>query len=1093
MLYGIDDKIADLFKGLFPDIYEWIVKPFADLKTFPSLIYGKDGEDHLAFGTFTLEEMQNIYQPGMNAFVIIAVTGFLIAIIMAGMKISSAGINPSNRTYVIEFFKDLAIVAILFWNLSNLYTLIFGLNYTIVELFASVKEDSLAEMAYKLEPGDDILGLIIINLCLLGLLIWGNFYYMMRKLTLMMLLIIGPVMLMLYLIPQTKGITVGWLKELIGTVFVQSVHAALFWMVSLMSVTTTGLESVILYIIFIPTAEAIRSLFGLGGQMHSNLSKAGAMFGMSALAGMYGSIKGAVGDKSVMGALKGAYDGVKNGSQKDGSTNDEDTKSTVGSNTGTDSGTTSLSEKMLKAGEITSKMGKATFGMAGAVAGSVMGPSGSIMGSTMGFVAGGVAGGIAGRTGMAGLQLAGNRLANGGKGFKDGFNNTRNADALADEKLANELASPEFESWASANKEDFMKNMKEKFPDAHEQAIEGMWNKEKSQKHGEYLAKARETVANIRKNDGSYATAESLANATTDKLTNAWAKNNKAQFDKDYDAQHPVTQDMSDEEIVKRHAAKQQAWENVVDGKRAQFSAMANGTAEKMSNGINMGQAFVNKEEYAKAIAEKALANDKADFKTNFLNNNPNATSQEIDIAFEEQSGGQRMYLQQAKDAIRNVKPQQLYSGKDVNTPYLASQLATMKTQQDGGNFQQNLKDVTEQMPVHIPLDKGVIQNTAVRGAAALGSGVVSGVFATTGLKEIGTFAKDTKLGKVAMAGVQGASLGFKQGLVEPSGNIITKIGNPIVSSVVGAQTQAKVAMDQQHIPENAIGKQAGFRNAISYSSGIVGGVRGYQSGSRTAMKINPYNNAVNQQIAEVSDIQHIAQKVDLGNGQMEIAKGAVQLVTTNNQSYVQVRDVTGQTRVVSRLGTGDSALKKGQSVFQDLTVQDGVLMQDSNPYQFDSSGGKIETNRRINVNPSRLLANNNTSKTPRVVQEIQAFNQQVDSGNFTADQVIDQTKNIRMVVTKERSYMVGTDNQGREMRISPYGAGDARLGREETVQVNCSVRNKRIVKESVTENSRPDYLTTLDPSDLLPPRPNKRNQRRREFEPSRHRSIGGM
>src|SRR5690606_39643020 len=92
-----------------------------------------------------------------------------------------------------------------------------------------------------------------------------------------------------------------------------------------------------------------------------------------------------------------------------------------------------------------------------------------------------------------------------------------NAESLADEKLANEMADAETVKWANENKEDFMKNKAKDFPDAHKEALEGMWNKEVSNKRVELLDKARETIGTVKKNEGNYANADQLAIAVTEK------------------------------------------------------------------------------------------------------------------------------------------------------------------------------------------------------------------------------------------------------------------------------------------------------------------------------------------------------------------------------------------------------------------------------------------------------------------------------------------------------------------------------------------------------------------------------------------------
>ena len=50
----------------------------------------------------------------------------------------------------------------------------------------------------------------------------------MRKLTLLVLLILGPLFISISMLPNGKKITMTWLKELFGTTMVQAVHAVTF-------------------------------------------------------------------------------------------------------------------------------------------------------------------------------------------------------------------------------------------------------------------------------------------------------------------------------------------------------------------------------------------------------------------------------------------------------------------------------------------------------------------------------------------------------------------------------------------------------------------------------------------------------------------------------------------------------------------------------------------------------------------------------------------------------------------------------------------------------------------------------------------------
>lgn len=1224
-----------LFQKLFGWLWEWLLGPFKELRGFKELIFGKDKDADLAYGIFTQSDIEKIYMPGMNAFVAIAVTVILVGIVIAGMRISSSGINPSNRTYVFEFIKDLAIVTILLFNLSTLYFALFGINYSIINVFAGANKE-LIDLKDTLDTDKGVLGELIIQLTLLGLAIWANFYYIMRKMTLLLLMILGPLMAAFYLIPQTKGITMGWIKELIGTVFVQSVHAALFWMISLMSTSTSGIEGVILYVIFIPISESLRALLGLGGQMNDRFTKSAAMLGGAAISGVYGSVKGAFGDKSVIGALKGAYNGVK--SKAKGGKGAEDSegegKGTVLNNVGTDTSSTSRAERMLKAGEILSKGGKAVFGAAGAVVGSPMGPMGAIMGSTIGFNAGGIVGGVAGRSGMFLAETAGNRIVAGTKAALSKGKGIYNAEANADEKIAKTMADEQTSKWANDNFADFKKDYKEKFPDAHDSSVNSAWDKAVSDKRGEYLNKARQSIGEIKKNDGQYAKANELINSTVDNLANDWAKNNKENFLNNYDKANPLPSNATDADILKHNQNREKAWGSELDNKRNAIKQVATQSAAKLGNYSSVSTSDINKDDFIAQVgndigaitgmdgqANKAavksavgsimpnknknanaselvkatvenLTNDwastnKKQFMSNYDSTNQlpaNATETEVQqhmknresawqsaVASKKQSitqgvqnvasklgnaqvseiqyinkndfansvgneissvlgKGNRESVMAVKGATSAVGNTSLYSGKSVNTEYLANQLAQAKTAQakeqfisqavNSGQsnqeatkqwnqveaprrFAENYNQAQASVPRHIPLDHSVKWDKS-KTATAIG-GLGSFVTGALGVKEVSQFVSDTKIGHTAY----GFASGLKNGSpFDMSQGVITGTKQVISSAIVSAG-QTAVSHYKNHVPTNVIEKQAGFRNAVAYSAGIVGGVAGYQKGASFAaggnsnisrhpgsltFGFNPYNKAAHQQISEVSDIAQLAQTTVDPNGNAVMAQGAVRMVTTSDKTVIQVRDKTGQVQTVSRFGSGDSSLQKGQTIYQDLTIQSGELVTASNVYSEDSGGGRVTLNRNINVNPNKILANHNTPKTPRVVQEVQSYNQQVESGQYSLKQATAEMADIHMIVDRNRSYLVGT-KEGKEYRISSYGPGDARLSTEETIYRNYEIRNSKLVPTISTQGSKEgeaiEYTSTLEVTDLLPKYPpNKRTQNRKTNEKYRNKSF---
>lgn len=1088
---------------------EWIIGPFADLETFVELIYGGDEK---YYGIFN-EDQFGVVAQGMAIMQSISVAIILVSIIMAGMRISSSGINPSNRTYILEYMRDFLIVGLLFFNLSTVFEVMFNVNSWFVTSFASAKDIMEGGIAKQAESfvKQGVLGGLIIGLCMLGLWIWANFYYMMRTLTLILLTILSPLAVALYLIPQTKGILGGLFKEYAGTVFVQSIHAALYWVITSIAGTEHSLGSILLFMIFIPVSETIRSLLGLGGQMNDKLSKSAAMFGGAALMGVAASVKGALNGQTVAQALRsGAGQVVGRGKGKEGSEEGE-TSSGLLSGAGTDIGSTSRAERMLKAGEVFSKGGKAVFGAAGAIAGSPMGPMGSVAMSSIGFSAGGAIGGVAGRTGMATAELLGSRAKAGIKAGAEKFKGIKNAESLADEKLANTIADQETDKWVEANGKSLMEDIKERFPDLSKDGQQKEYAKDVAQIRSSNLKKARKTVGQMKSVNGQEARASELIDSTVGNLTDKWAENNKEQFMKDYDQKNPIPQNATEADIQKHQKQKNEAWNNAVDIKRGQISAVASNVASKLGSGTSSNttpgltpdQSFVNKEMFTKEVG--------------------NQVASVLGV-------GERESAVAVRGATSGVATQSLYSNKSVNGDYLTHQLARVKTNQAKASYindlidnkgmskeaalqqwttqepkvyQSNLSNLAKLpseggLPKQIALDHSIVKgNGFVKGAVATVSGITTGAIEASGVRQISQFMDDTKLGTFA----KNVPIGIKTAWNsrEPYQNPMTAGFDAVGTGFKSAAIEAK-----NHVSQNVVEKQAGFRNAVAYGTGIVGGVKGYKAGATFAagntntfttkpnslgFKWNPYNNAVTNharnQVLEVSEISQMAQTVMGPNGEQQIANGAIQMVATAKETVLQVRNKAGQVQTVSRLASGDSSLKQGETIMQDYTIQDGQFTPTSNVYRQDSAGGKVTLNRSINVNPNKIVANRNTPTNPRMVQEVQSYNQLVDNGQYSMKNAMNDMEEIKMVVDRNRSYLVGTKGD-MSYRISPYGPGDTRLDENVVIDRQCEMRNKRLVVVE-TEN----YTSSLTPQDLLPPpQPNKRNMMRRQNELTRYKSL---
>lgn len=1100
MLSGLGEKIADILAWIIGKLWEWLVGPFMKLKSLKGWVFG-EGDEELVYGTFTDGEMTTIWQPGFIIVMTLAGSLCVLAIVLHSMRIQTAAVNPSARNALQEFLKDLGIVAICLFNIPVFFDIVFSLNSSIVGVFSQAYE--MKEVPLKIDTGKDVLGEFLIALVLLGLSVWANFYYMMRKFTLIVLMILSPLFAVLYLFPQTKGITIGATKEFTGTVFVNSVHAFIYWVLGLFAVSNdTGLEIIIMYIIFIPVGESLKALFGLGGNMSSNLSRAGAMLGLGAVTAMAGAIKGARDGGSVAGAVRGMANGLQNKTGNGEKDNiNEGGKPTIAGNTGTDTGSTSVAEKMLKPGQILSKQGKAIFGMAGAIAGSPMGPVGSIIGAQGGSMLGGAVGGLTGRMGAAATQGITSRLKKGADAAKLSFNESLKE---ADDSIIERMADDETTAWASKanNRADFEKGVREKFPDIHPNDLAKKWNDRVAQQKSQNLESAKANWNNLK----PMADAKDLVSKSTEAMTNQWAKDNKDRFMQNYSNENPPSKPLSEmNELEKQEYQNNRVadWNKKLDEKRSQFAGIATSTASSMLNGQKSGP--VNRNQFAQALTNSVQNAEKSEFSKE----NPHLNSDQLDATFQNTHGNQIKALSGVIQSTADTAKSFAMPGGKPNVTGIAHYMASQRTQEAGKefisnqikqgitstaattqwkeqeqavfneNFASSLANFSKPIPA---------QNTGIASLKA-GASFIGGA---TGLATATKFAQN-----VATGGYQG----WKNAVESNSTSTpLVSLGSRIEGAIKGGAGEISSSYQTLFNEGNAVANQSKFNNAVGYIGGVALGAKGYQIGSNIGTKVNPFNRSVNQQISEPSEVMHMAQTVTDEYGNQSIANGAVRMITTPNESYVQVRTKSGETRTVSRLGRGDSSLNKGEVVYQDLNVESGAFVTKNLPgtqtsaYKLDSGGAKIPSNRSINVNPNSLLANR-ALKGANTPTEIQSYNQKVDSGQFYFDDLrTEQFTNVELIVERGRSYLQG-NKAGNSYRISQYQEGDARLPVGQSISKQVTIQNHRLVSNpSASEyevNGKTEvYTTSIDPNDFISHKPNKRYMSRNAMERGRYKGV---
>nr|WP_162283560.1 hypothetical protein [Bacillus cereus]QHV07854.1 hypothetical protein C1N82_32100 [Bacillus cereus] len=623
------EKIVEWVGGLIIAIVKAFLSPvYATLDPLPVLVFGGKGKEgdgtNLDF-LFSDNSLTKVLDTGMPVMFKLVAFCVLVSLVITAAKYSATTINPNNRTALIEYAKDLFIISIFLWHLDYFYTLIFEINsWIIIEFRDAINVVNGGNFdpdkgTKFLEPGFGGAGLTITELSLkghendymfiifglfieAGLIVWANFYYLMRAVSLYVLMLIGPLMVGMWLFPQKKQQTLYWIREFIGAVFIQAIHAITLWLIiSLIGAANSPLIKLLLLTMFIPVGEIVKSFIGLSTNASGGIHRAGTMLGMGALASVAGLVKG-VRDDYRNSKVKPDDKGDKEKTKEDA----DNPKDALGANLGTDVGTTSRAARMLKAGQIGSSIGKAAGGLAGMATGAGLGPEGMAIGTLAGSKVGGFTGEVTGRSAAAvgeGAVALGKHIGSSVKKGADTYSNLNGESypELTDEDIAHDLATKDFENWKADNPDSAVASrLKQAFPGASDAAIAKKVAKTNSDQMSHFKNQRKQDVQNMKKNATPYGNARDLVNAAT----NAFQKGYEADHKDAFMSQLP--ENMSAEEKEKKwndHLySKVQGFRNHAEQAATKAGAMPVDAKDKQGNNL-FDKSYVNKDAFASQLA----------------------------------------------------------------------------------------------------------------------------------------------------------------------------------------------------------------------------------------------------------------------------------------------------------------------------------------------------------------------------------------------------------------------------------------------------------------------------------------------------------
>ncbi|QFQ28864.1 hypothetical protein [Bacillus thuringiensis] len=612
------EKIIDWVGGLVIHMVKALLAPiYGFMDTIPVLVFGGD-KSNLDF-LYAKNAVTNVLDTGMPVMFKLVAFCVLVSVVITAAKYSATTLNPNNRTALIEYAKDLMIISICLWHLDFFYNFIFDLNSWIIlefkEALGNFNPDqqipllkngladnkTITELSMKDHKNDYMF--IIFGLFIeAGLMIWANFYYLMRAVTLYVLMLLGPVMVGMWMFPQKKQQTLYWIRELMGAVLIQAIHAITLWLViTLIGGAQNPIIKLILLAMFIPVGEIVKSFIGLSTNASAGIHRAGTMMGMGALASVAGLVKG-VRDDYRNSKAKPDDKGDKEKTKEDA----DNPKDALGANLGTDVGTTSRAARMLKAGQIGSSIGKAATGLAGMAAGAGLGPGAMVAGSQVGSALGSAPGAVAGRSVAAvgeGAVALGKHIGSSVKKGADTYSNLNGESypELTDEDIAQDLATKDFENWKADNPDSAVASrLKQAFPGASDAEIAKKVAKTNSDQMSRFSNQRKQDLQNMKKTATPYGNARDLVNAATNAFQKGYEADHKDTF------MNQLPENMSAEEKEKHwndHLnTKVQGFRNHAEQAATKAGAMPVDAKDKQGNNL-FDKSYVNKDAFASRLA----------------------------------------------------------------------------------------------------------------------------------------------------------------------------------------------------------------------------------------------------------------------------------------------------------------------------------------------------------------------------------------------------------------------------------------------------------------------------------------------------------
>lgn len=213
------------------------------------------------------------------------------AIIKQLIQKNLSTINPAMRVSLMQSIQNLIIAGFLLASIFPLVNLFLFLNAKLVDVFAALVPNfkDLTEV----NSYSDALGGIIIQFFYFFVSLYLNALYVIRSVSISLLIAMSPLfVLTLALGPKWSPLFGTWMRELVANIFIQSFHAFILSFFAIVSLSTRGIEALIVYFSMIPLTEFFRQLILGEKGMASRLGMQSLVAGAGMVGGAASAFKG---------------------------------------------------------------------------------------------------------------------------------------------------------------------------------------------------------------------------------------------------------------------------------------------------------------------------------------------------------------------------------------------------------------------------------------------------------------------------------------------------------------------------------------------------------------------------------------------------------------------------------------------------------------------------------------------------------------------------------------------------------------------------------------------------------------------------------